>query len=70
MTGHSDTGIPIRPTPTYDPVAEASVFVPFTTIAVATDLVVGTTYRFDLQVAAVTGGTASLVNVGCAAWEI
>lgn len=42
----------------------------FNTLGVATGLTPGTAYWFDMSLAAITGGTASINNVGCTAYEM
>jgi len=44
--------------------------IPFTATGIATGLVASTTYWFDIQLAAVTGGTASIQSLGCSAEEL
>lgn len=43
---------------------------PFTQVLTITGLTLGTAYWFDLQFAAITGGSASIVNATYNAWEI
>lgn len=44
--------------------------VPFSLQAIAGGLLVGTAYWFDLALKIVTGGTGTLVNLSCSAFEI
>jgi len=44
--------------------------IPFTATGIATGLVASTTYWFDIQLAAITGGTASIQSLGCSAEEL
>lgn len=43
---------------------------PFTVVSVITGLTAGTAYWLDVQLAAVTGGTAAITEVNVAAWDI
>ncbi len=43
---------------------------PFTSIGLATGLTLNTAVWFDLQIADITGGTASATAVTCTAWEV
>lgn len=44
--------------------------IPFTATGIATGLSPGTAYWFDMQLAAITGGTASVQSLGCSAEEL
>lgn len=44
--------------------------IPFTATGIATGLSPGTAYWFDMQLAAITGGTASIQSLGCSAEEL
>lgn len=69
--GAAATGTTLGGTPGFNAVAGGvNSAAPFTVTGIATGLTIGTTYWFDVQLAAVIGGTASITALGATANEI